>query len=113
VGSDSEEVQRFRQYRRMRRLRRGLFVAFFPAALLMLLVTSGSVPGIPDVFAWPLLLLFAIGCYLALQATDRCPWCGGSFHTPTNATAAGFGSLMRMQCANCGEPSVAAAPGRD
>lgn len=104
-GSDQAEI--FRRYRRMQRLRRGVVIGFFPGALLVLLVTSGALPVIPAVLAWPTLLLFALGCMGLMQHTDHCPWCRRSFHTPVGATSAGFAGLLRRQCANCGQPRVA------
>ena len=108
VQSD-DQSGRYRKYKRMRLLRQLLAVGFVPSTILVLFLASGSLPWVPDIFAWPLLLLFALGCFVLAQLTDPCPWCGKSFHVPVDGTAVGLAGLLRRHCINCGEPFGAAS----
>ena len=83
-----------------------MYLAFFPVAVVLLMLTQVVVSNLIAILVWPLLLLFGVACVLMLQSVDKCPWCEKSFHTSwhPDAKPEGFSALFRKRCANCGEP---------
>jgi len=109
---NNSKNSKMKKYRAMLRRRRLFYAAFFPVAIVTLFLSGGGIPGVSAALVWPLLLIFMIGCVMLFQSIDTCPWCQKSFHSSWKAGAQSndFKSLVRRQCANCGEPQQPPKP---
>lgn len=96
------------RFRYMRRWRKRICIGFLPTGF-ALMVLLQIVLHSSFLLVWPALLLYTLGTVIWLGQLDVCPWCRQSFHSAdrSGGKPAGFATLWRDQCANCGEPKPA------